>query len=257
MKYTRLFQTDQQLEAAYNGSDYIEPWLALSKESETVTYNKTEEQKLVGIPLTFEIVSGGNIAWYTGDNNYTKTIEYKKNDGEWTEITSAYPEQIVTGISSDDFGSFVYSGQDDSNAYVWTGANGTVYTNSTYIDYYSTVFVGVTAVDNGGSAITTTLGTFNYSHEDGDGYYNQNFYWTGANGTLMTDWVAPDEITVGSKNQVFIQSWSPEYLNITLPTISVASGDVVQFRGNNATYSPTGMKYDITNFSGTTASFNV
>ena len=106
MKYTHLFQTDQQLVAAYNGSDYIEPWVALSKESETVTYNKTEEQKLLGTPLTFEIISDGNITWKVQnnaslDNTYTKTIEYKKNDGDWTEITSSTGGTSLSVASGD------------------------------------------------------------------------------------------------------------------------------------------------------------
>ena len=42
------------------------------------------------IPLTFEIISGGTIAWerYGGASTDSKTIQYKKNDGEWTSITS-------------------------------------------------------------------------------------------------------------------------------------------------------------------------
>ena len=42
------------------------------------------------IPLTFEVISGGTIAWerYAGSSVDSKTIQYKKNDGEWTSITS-------------------------------------------------------------------------------------------------------------------------------------------------------------------------
>ena len=42
------------------------------------------------IPLTFEIISGGTIVWerYAGSSDEARTIQYRKNDGEWTSITS-------------------------------------------------------------------------------------------------------------------------------------------------------------------------
>ena len=36
-----------------------------------------------------EITAAGNLKWYAQNGSYTKTIEYKKNDGEWTQITSS------------------------------------------------------------------------------------------------------------------------------------------------------------------------
>ena len=39
-------------------------------------------------PLTFNIISAGTIGWQTDQSSGTKSIEYKKNDGEWTTITS-------------------------------------------------------------------------------------------------------------------------------------------------------------------------
>lgn len=42
------------------------------------------------MPLTFEIISGGIITWerYGGSSDEARTIQYRKNDGEWTSITS-------------------------------------------------------------------------------------------------------------------------------------------------------------------------
>lgn len=42
-------------------------------------------------PLTFKIVSGGTIVWkvYVNYGGQTRGIEYKKNDGDWTGITSS------------------------------------------------------------------------------------------------------------------------------------------------------------------------
>ena len=39
-------------------------------------------------PLTFNIISGGTIAWEVTSSSNTKTIEYKLNGGKWTSITS-------------------------------------------------------------------------------------------------------------------------------------------------------------------------
>lgn len=41
------------------------------------------------MPLTFEITSNGKITWCSNNNSSTKTIEYSKNSGEWTQITSS------------------------------------------------------------------------------------------------------------------------------------------------------------------------
>ena len=47
------------------------------------------------MPLTFEITKAGNLRWYTQNGSYTKTIEYKKNDGEWTQITSSNAGTLI------------------------------------------------------------------------------------------------------------------------------------------------------------------
>ena len=39
-------------------------------------------------PLTFNITSGGTIMWITSNTALTRAIEYSKNGGEWTSITS-------------------------------------------------------------------------------------------------------------------------------------------------------------------------
>ena len=39
-------------------------------------------------PLTFNIISAGTIVWRANQLASAKSIEYKKNDGEWTTITS-------------------------------------------------------------------------------------------------------------------------------------------------------------------------
>ena len=85
--YLRLFDTELQYNNA-RSNDYYEPWTSLVLENSGVSFNKSEEEKLLATPLTFEITSDGNIRWKTSSTAGTRTIEYKKNDGEWTSITS-------------------------------------------------------------------------------------------------------------------------------------------------------------------------
>ena len=62
-----------QVEKVYLGDEVVWP---------TIDYSQ--------IPLTFEIISGGSIAWerYGGSSTEARTIQYRKNDGAWTSMTS-------------------------------------------------------------------------------------------------------------------------------------------------------------------------
>ena len=177
--YIHLYETNDEFTKAYNGSEYIEPWLSLTEEGMKVNYNKpkltaitfdsitwvtdvpstggtatkdncefkvyakydngisvdissdatvtgelvvpssTEGQRhevgqltltasYSGLtatgnvtayqeaatfdpstePLTFNILSAGTINWTASNTKFTKTIDYKLNNGEWVSITS-------------------------------------------------------------------------------------------------------------------------------------------------------------------------
>ena len=50
-------------------------------------------------PLTFNIISSGTIYWITNSNSFAKTIEYSKNNGNWTSISpTAAGTAIVAAI---------------------------------------------------------------------------------------------------------------------------------------------------------------
>ena len=51
--------------------------------------------------LTIEILSDGNITWIANNNSIAKTIEYKKNDGDWTSITSTTGGTQISVVSGD------------------------------------------------------------------------------------------------------------------------------------------------------------
>ena len=87
MKYIHLFKTNSEFTTAYNGPDYIEPWLSLTEENMTISSNK-HSVDFSTKPLTFNILSDGTINWTASKTSYAKTIDYKLNDGEWASITS-------------------------------------------------------------------------------------------------------------------------------------------------------------------------
>ena len=99
-RYLHLFENEDDYNAA-RLNDYKEPWVSATNlgggeatPPYRVDYNKSEYEKLLEklleTPLTFEIVCGGTLYWYnSGNTGDIKTMEYKLNDGEWTEITSS------------------------------------------------------------------------------------------------------------------------------------------------------------------------
>ena len=73
LEIANAYVGDTQVDKIYLGTDIVWP---------TIDYSK--------LPLTFEILSAGTISWerYGGASTDSKTFQYKKNDGEWTIITS-------------------------------------------------------------------------------------------------------------------------------------------------------------------------
>ena len=86
--YIHLYKTNSEFTEAYNGPDYVEPWLSLTEENMKVNYNKPKLIDFSAEPLTFKISSSGTVRWRASDRSVSKTIEYKLNDGDWTPITS-------------------------------------------------------------------------------------------------------------------------------------------------------------------------
>ena len=95
MEYLHVFNSETDYNTARE-SNYKEPWVSAtniggggSTSSYRVNYNKSEEEKRLGTPLTFEITSAGKIVWKANNTAYTVTLEYSKDNGQnWTQITS-------------------------------------------------------------------------------------------------------------------------------------------------------------------------
>ena len=95
MKYLHVFNSETDYNTVRE-SNYKEPWVSAtnmgvgdSTPSYRVNYNKSEYEKLLETPLTFEITSAGRIVWKANSSAYTVTLEYSKDSGQnWTQITS-------------------------------------------------------------------------------------------------------------------------------------------------------------------------
>ena len=118
MKYIRVFPNSTEFNEAYSWRKYIEPWLSVTTGELIIKYNKKEEDvynELKATPLTFIITSSGTVSFGPGypDETAYRTIEYKLNDGEWTEYTSTYNGQKIN-VQTGDIISF--RGDNTSNA---------------------------------------------------------------------------------------------------------------------------------------------
>lgn len=106
--YYRLNQTGNY--AVYTGpieifaDTVIEAYSYLDQEQsiivmDTCIYDPVHDYSLDY--LTFNVVSGGTIAWTALGSGYARTIEYSINNGTWTSITSAATPATITVVAGD------------------------------------------------------------------------------------------------------------------------------------------------------------
>ena len=101
-KYTGIFNTSGDVRDAVDAGSLHRPYMAIVLEPDQyIDWNGSSpvpptppvppEPAYSAMPLTFEIISGGTIKWvllkYSGDA--TATIQYKLNNGNWTNVTAA------------------------------------------------------------------------------------------------------------------------------------------------------------------------
>lgn len=128
-EYIRLYELESEFQDKRE-NDYFEPWVSLTVESNNrVDYNKTKEEKLLGSYLTFKITGDGNIRWHADNANQTRVIQYKKNDGEWTTITSATGNSApsIAVVSGD---TVQFRGDNPAYGHVYNTSYGDIYANS-------------------------------------------------------------------------------------------------------------------------------
>lgn len=121
-KYIHYFDTEQE----YNDkrtNDYYEPWIGYTESNDSVSYNKSEYEKLLSMPLTFKITSNGDIKWQTKNASSAREIQYSKNDSEWILITSTTDGASISVVVGDviKFKSNVFPTSSTSNFNTFSG----------------------------------------------------------------------------------------------------------------------------------------
>ena len=221
--YIHLYETNSEFTAAYNGPDYKEPWLSLTEEGMKVNYNKP---KLTAI--TFD-----SITWVTdvpakGGTATKDNCEFK--------VYGIYEDGTSVDISSDATvtGELVVPSSTEGQRH----EAGTLRLTASYGKFTATG--NVTVYQKAAVDFSTEPLTF-------------NILSAGA-----INWAAKDKST---KKSIYYKLNDNEWIYITsntgssAPTITVNSGDKLQFKGNNAQYATSSSYYN--SFSGSTASFEV
>ena len=200
--YIHLYKTNSDFTAAYNGPDYVEPWLSLTEENMTIGYNKP---KLTAI--TFD-----NITWVsdipaTGGtatkDNCTFEVYGNYDNGTSVDISTIVTVEGKLVVPSSTEGQRHEAGQLTLTA-LYSGFTAT-----------GNVTVYQAAVDPSTKPLTFNIlsaGTINWVASSSDIAKTIEY--------KLND----------SNNWTSITSNTGE----SAPTITVKAGDKIQFRGNNA-----------------------
>ena len=222
MKYIHLFKTNSEFTTAYNGPDYIAPWLSLTEETMTISSSK------ILTAITF-----GSITWATDvpskggtatKDNCTFKVYANYNNGSSSDISSIV---TVTGELA------IEPSTSDQRREV-----GELTLTASYGGFTATG--NVTAYQEAVPDFSTKTLTFNILSA---GTIN----WTASN-TAITKTI-DYKLNNGEWASITSNTGS------SAPSIEVNSGDKLQFRGNNAQYATDTSVCN--SFSGSTASFEV
>ena len=173
MKHFKYFDNETTYNTERN-NNYEEPWVSWT-ENKGVNYNKKKYE-----PLTFKILSDGEIGWKIGGGSSSRQIYYSRNDvGVWLGITSTSEGTTIPVVAGDVLrfkGSvFPGSGYDDHSQFTSTctfaasGNPGSLkYGEVTYGDEplatgcYYRLFKDCTGLISAPELPTTTLGNYCY-----------------------------------------------------------------------------------------------
>lgn len=115
---------------------------------------KQKEFNYATEPLTFDIVSGGKVLWKTTNESFTKQIQYRLNDGEWTSISPTTGGTEIN-VSAGDKLQFL----GDNAAYA-DSSNYCYFNGDAYFDVSGNI---MSLVNSGNfSNVTTLSGTWNF-----------------------------------------------------------------------------------------------
>ena len=219
--YIHLYETNSEFTAAYNGPDYKEPWLSLTEENMSISYNKP---KLTAINF-------GTITW-------VKDVPAKGGTATKENCTFKVYGNYDNGTSVDISSDVTVTGElvVPSSTEEQRHEAGQLTLTAKYSGLTATG--NVTAYQKAAVDFSTEPLTFNILSA---GTIN----WTASNSS----------VTKTIEYKLNDGDWTPITSNTEGVRITVNSGDKVQFRGNNAQYATNSFAYN--SFTGSTASFEV
>ena len=87
-RYINSFATENDIQIALENGELLKPYVAYIEDANRIDWNSKEIVDYTTEYLTFNVLSAGTINWTASNTKFTKTIDYKLNNGEWTSITS-------------------------------------------------------------------------------------------------------------------------------------------------------------------------
>ena len=144
-RYINSFATENDIQIALENGELLKPYVAYIEDADRIDWNSKEIVDYTTEYLTFNILSAGTINWTASNTKFTKTIDYKLNNGEWVSITSN------TGSSAPTI--TVNSGDK-----VQFRGNNTQYGNRYGLDLYSNSFGGSALFEAEGNIMSLIYG---------------------------------------------------------------------------------------------------
>ena len=93
MRHIGFYNSGDAVQTAIDDKELGKPYVVYLNDEHRLDWN-SKNIDYAGMPLTFEIISGGTINWKAFSNG--KTIQYRLNGSEWTDITSTIEGAIIT-----------------------------------------------------------------------------------------------------------------------------------------------------------------
>ena len=210
------------------------------------------------IPLTFNVISGGTLSWKANNSSIAKTISYKINDGNWTNVKSTTSgarigkSEPIPGV-----GTYVVSGLGTQYGFV---LNGNGYYESNNQGKHDTAAVCRVKLSLS-SAANVTFQYIYYAEEEYDyGYFGKvdTSLGTGTSTTSSNVYYECDDSRPSVQTLTYTVSAGEHYIDVKYTKDDSASedndslqfkvliegysdpiletGDVVQIRANNISY---------------------
>ena len=88
-RFIQSFPTREDIQSALDNKELGKPYVAFSREDQSIYWNTKNLDMDYLIPLTFEVTDAGTIVWKKGgDSAPARTIQYSINNGSWQSITA-------------------------------------------------------------------------------------------------------------------------------------------------------------------------